>query len=41
MTLQQALQMLDAQKDDEKVLPFYSAQNQPGQTVPGKIIKDW
>jgi Ca-activated chloride channel family protein len=40
MTLQQALQMLDAQKDEEKVLPFYSAENRPGQTVQRKI-KDW
>ncbi len=40
MTIQQAMQMLDAQKDGQKVLIF-SAQNQPGQTVPGKTIKDW
>jgi len=39
MTLQQAQQMLDAQKDDEKVLVF-SAQNQPDKPVQRKI-KDW
>jgi Ca-activated chloride channel family protein len=39
MTIQQAQQMLDSQKDDQKVLIF-SAQNQPGQTVQRKI-KDW
>jgi Ca-activated chloride channel family protein len=39
MTIQQAQQMLDAQKDGQKVLIF-SAQNQPGQTAQRKI-KDW
>ncbi len=39
MSLQQARQMLDAQKDDEKVLVF-SPENQPAKTVQGKI-KDW
>ncbi len=39
MTIQQAQQMLDSQKDNEKVLIF-SAQNQPGQTVQRKV-KDW
>jgi len=39
MTLQQAQQMLDAQKDDEKVL-VYSAENQPASTGQRKT-KDW
>ena len=39
MTLQQAQQMLDAQKDGEKVLTF-SAQNQPDKPVQRKF-KDW
>ena len=39
MSLQQAQQILDAQKDDEKVLVF-SPENQPAKTVQGKI-KDW
>ena len=39
MTLQQAQQMLDAQKDDEKVLVF-SPENQPAKPVQRKI-KDW
>jgi Ca-activated chloride channel family protein len=39
MSLQQAQQMLDAQKDDEKVLMF-SPENQPAKPVNSKI-KDW
>jgi Ca-activated chloride channel family protein len=39
MTLQEAQQMLDAQKDDEKALIF-SPENPPTKTANGKI-KDW
>ena len=39
MTLQQARQMLDAQKDDEKALIF-SPENHPAKPASGKI-KDW
>ena len=39
MTLQQAQQMLDAQKDGEKAL-IYTPTNQPANPVPRKI-KDW
>jgi len=39
MTLQEAQQMLDAQKEDEKALIF-SAENKPAQSADAKI-KDW
>ena len=39
MTLQQAQQMLDAQKDDEKALIF-TPTNQPANPAQRKI-KDW
>ena len=39
MTPQEARQLLEAQKDDEKVLIF-APENQPVKTQAGKI-KDW
>jgi Ca-activated chloride channel family protein len=40
MSLQQAQQLLDAQKDDEKALIF-SAENTPAKPADGKTVKDW
>jgi Ca-activated chloride channel family protein len=40
MSLQQAQQLLDAQKDDEKALIF-SAENTPAKPAAGKTVKDW
>jgi Ca-activated chloride channel family protein len=40
MSLQQAQQLLDAQKDDEKALIF-SAENTPAKPANGKKVKDW
>jgi len=40
MTPQQARQLLQAQRDYEKTLPFLSETNQPVKTQPGKF-KDW